>query len=93
MTDYECPDCGGGFPAAAAIDDVCPWCGEAMDGADDQPITPTARPVTTAPGSDLSASDLANPFDHGTPYDLSDAEVPDGPMTSAADRLDGGDTA
>jgi len=31
MTDYECPSCGGGFPAVDAGDN-CPWCGESMDG-------------------------------------------------------------
>jgi hypothetical protein len=32
MSEYTCPDCGGGFPATAANDDACPWCGEAMNG-------------------------------------------------------------
>jgi len=35
MTDYQCPSCSGGFPATAATDDECPWCGEAMDGDSD----------------------------------------------------------
>lgn len=34
MTDYQCPSCSGGFPAAAATDDECPWCGEPIDGSD-----------------------------------------------------------
>ena len=32
MTDYECPECDGGFPASDAVDKECPWCGQAMDG-------------------------------------------------------------
>jgi hypothetical protein len=32
MVDYDCPRCGGGFPAAAATDDECPWCGREMNG-------------------------------------------------------------
>jgi len=35
MPDYRCPACRGGFPAAAATDDACPWCGESMDSSDD----------------------------------------------------------
>lgn len=43
MTDYECPGCGGGFPAADA-DGACPWCGEGMaDGA--RPETPRQPPL------------------------------------------------
>ena len=44
MADYECPACGGGFPATDAADDACPWCGEAMgaggDSDDGQPAVP-----------------------------------------------------
>jgi hypothetical protein len=32
MPDFECPECGGGFPVAAH-DEACPWCGEPMDNA------------------------------------------------------------
>jgi len=31
MTDYECPDCGGGFPTNP--DKECPWCGTPIDGS------------------------------------------------------------
>ena len=45
MSDYECPGCGGGFPATDAADDACPWCGEAMaDGDGDDPDTPGVTP-------------------------------------------------
>jgi hypothetical protein len=47
MTDYECPACGGGFPAADA-EGKCPWCGEAMN-SDGEPTTPSA-PFQIPPG-------------------------------------------
>ena len=59
MPDYRCPSCRGGFPAAAADDDVCPWCGETMDGSDDDSgsvVTPTARPIE--PGGQRIRDDL-----------------------------------
>jgi len=46
MSDYTCPDCRGGFPASAADDGACPWCGAALDGErDDGPTTPSAPPA------------------------------------------------
>jgi len=42
MSDYTCPDCRGGFPASAADDGACPWCGEALDGERDESPTPPA---------------------------------------------------
>lgn len=33
MTDWVCPNCRGGFPAAAAAKErrLCPWCGQSID--------------------------------------------------------------
>jgi len=56
MTDYECPTCGGGFPATDAADDECPWCGEAMDGS-----TPTSGLLTGGIGVDTTAPDPPDP--------------------------------
>jgi len=33
MSDWQCPACGGGFPAHAA-DGACPWCGESINDGD-----------------------------------------------------------
>lgn len=40
MTDWLCPNCGGGFPTPAAGEgngsaDECPWCGQATDAGYD----------------------------------------------------------
>ena len=42
MTNYECPECGGGFPSpetkrkngTSSGEQCCPWCGEVMAGKD-----------------------------------------------------------
>lgn len=48
MPDFECPECGGGFPAAAH-DNACPWCGEGMDSASNNGRA--SDPVQTVPAS------------------------------------------
>lgn len=48
MPDFECPECGGGFPAAAH-DNACPWCGEAMDNASNNGRA--SDPMRTVPDS------------------------------------------
>lgn len=45
MTDYKCPNCGGGFPANAAVDGECPWCARGMEGGSDS--SPPEQPVPT----------------------------------------------
>jgi uncharacterized Zn finger protein (UPF0148 family) len=68
VTDYECPACGGGFPAADA-DGECPWCGEAMaDSEGDRPrfdigSVPVARTTTVT-------DDVTTPGGAGTQRDL-----------------------
>jgi hypothetical protein len=57
MPDYECPACGGGFPASAGITaDACPWCGELMDGddGDDPPGVVTPQPLAGASSRPLA---------------------------------------
>jgi hypothetical protein len=31
MSNYECPNCHGGFPEP--IENECPWCGQPVDGS------------------------------------------------------------
>jgi len=60
MSDYTCPDCGGGFPTTAADGDACPWCGEQMARGNDRPVTPSARP-TRPPTDDLPVTPPSDP--------------------------------
>lgn len=46
MPDYECPNCGGGFPENP--DQECPWCGTAIDGSYGCPKTPAAPPQSVS---------------------------------------------
>jgi hypothetical protein len=32
MSDWHCPDCGGGFPNAPKETGCCPWCDQPIDG-------------------------------------------------------------
>jgi len=50
MAEYECPECGGGFPANP--DHECPWCGTSIDGS-----------VST--GLDLGTTTLSQRLDSG----------------------------
>lgn len=44
MSDYLCPECGGGFRRADVLTDkfgrpegeCCPWCGEGLNGGTDE---------------------------------------------------------
>jgi hypothetical protein len=79
MVDYECPACGGGFPASVgSTADACPWCGEQMDGDDDpDPLTPSTP--TTEPLHPFWDSGIRNRRPElGTP-DPEDLYDPEGP--------------
>jgi len=52
MSDYQCPACGGGFPASDMADG-CPWCGESMDGREKS----SSDVTTPVVGSALAANE------------------------------------
>ena len=90
MTDYECPSCGGGFPASDA-DGECPWCGEAMAGSDgDAPIAEPVRQPQPIPDIDPPTRDgdldLGPHFQPVTPHWDSGIRV--GTATDTVDGID-----
>ena len=94
MSEYTCPDCGGGFPATAADDDACPWCGEAMNGKSERrqlfPETipaPQPRPGI-GPDDDDDGIDLSPHFQPTTPHYDSGIRVRDvGGTTTVRERV------
>lgn len=58
MPDFECPECGGGFPTASH-NGACPWCGEAIDSAG-------TAPVETVPNNHTGGVGFGRKNDLGT---------------------------
>lgn len=93
MSDYTCPDCGGGFPTSAADEGACPWCGEAMNGeSSDRPraeVPRTPQP-TTFPAPNPPKTDPEEIFGpHFQPPKLGDGVEPS--TTDTTDLVGGAD--
>lgn len=58
MPDYECPNCGGGFPENP--DRQCPWCHTAIDGAYG------STPIGTIPTNTTNGRKIEVPDDGAT---------------------------
>lgn len=53
MSNWQCPSCGGGFPAPAELGDrkVCPWCTNSIEH-EPEPPEPLSISRTVANGDD-----------------------------------------
>jgi hypothetical protein len=94
MTDYECPECGGGFPASHT--DGCPWCGESFGDVDaglgiGDPAIGSAAGVGVPPARpEISRDGL---FDTAASPDLNTDNTLTRRMERASERVGDGDDA